>query len=88
MRRNKNIVMHTVCGAPFLAHEGDANADMDKIITLNDTAAWLWETMGMGDFTPEMLAEKLVAEYDVTEEDARRDVSAFISILQAHGCLE
>lgn len=88
MRRNKNIVMRTVCGAPFLIREGDANVEMDKIITLNETAAWLWETMGGGDFTPEMPAEKLVAEYDVTKEDARRDVSAFISNLQEHGCLE
>lgn len=71
MKKKDGFVMSSVCGEKFLMAEGVENIDFNQIITLNDTAAFLWEAMGEDEFTVEELVEKLTAEYDVSAEEAK-----------------
>ena len=50
-------------------------------LSLNETGAVLWKTLEKGA-TKEQLVKALLAEYDVDEATAEKDVSAFIEKLQ------
>lgn len=80
--------MGSVCGAKFLMAEGIENIDFNQIISLNETAAFLWEAMGDDQFTTEELVEKLTAEYEVTPAEAKDCIEEFLSDLKRAGVIE
>ncbi len=53
--------------------------------TLNDTGVFIWEQLEAGRQTVEELVEALVASYEVTQEEAERQVRAFLEALQQEG---
>lgn len=55
--------------------------DMDKVITLNDTAAFLWRQID-GKQTIFDIIKNLIEEYDIDESVATHDVIAFINDMQ------
>ena len=79
MRIKKGFVLREVCGERVIIGEGLGAINFGKMLALNETAAWLWkQAQEMGDFTIEALAERLCEEYDVTPDEARKDVSEII----------
>lgn len=80
--------MGSVCGAKFLMAEGIENIDFNQIISLNETAAFLWEAMGDDPFTVEELAEKLTAEYEVSHAEAKDCIEQFLADLKKAGVIE
>ena len=61
--------------------------DLNMMITLNDTAAFLWEKME-SESTEEDLVKALLAEYeDVDEATAKTAVAGFIKKLSDNGFL-
>ena len=47
--------------------------DLDSIYTLNETAAYVWDLID-GQTTVGEIKEKIIDEFDVTSEDAERDL--------------
>ena len=61
----------------------------DKLLALNETAAWLWQqAKAQGDFTIGSLADALCEEYDVTADEAKADVASIIAEWQNVGVIE
>lgn len=58
----------------ILVGESMALINFNKMITLNETAAFLWEEASKGEFDAGSLCKALCAEYDVTPEQAMTDV--------------
>lgn len=54
--------------------EGVDRVDFSKVVSMNATAAYLWEQIQGRDFTPEDLVSLLTAKYDVDPAQARVDV--------------
>ena len=79
--------MNSVCGEKFLMAEGIENINVDQLVAMNETAAFLWEAMGDDEFTIDELVSKLTAEYEVSAEEARKNIEEFISKLQAAACV-
>ena len=80
MRIKKGFVLRQVCGKNVIVGEGLEAIDFGKLLSLNETAAWLWnEAQSQGDFTVESLADKLCEEYDVAPDAARQDVIDIIA---------
>lgn len=75
MKKKKGFKLRTVCGEHVIVAEGRENIDFSKIISLNDSAAYLWEKCGDGDFSVDDLVALLLEEYDVDEPTAREDAS-------------
>lgn len=77
MIKKDGFVLRDVCGEKVLVGEGIGAVDFGKLICLNETAAWLWEQF---DETSDIdsLTLALCSEYDVTPDEARRDVVAII----------
>ena len=80
MKRKDGFVLREVCGETVIVGEGLGAIDFGKLISLNDTAAWIWETAGgQGEFSVETLVDALCEQYDVTPEQARTDVQALLA---------
>jgi hypothetical protein len=89
MKQKKGFVLRDVCGEKAIIGEGIEAVNFNKLIGLNDTAAWLWEKAAeMGDFTAQELADALCQEYDVTPDRALADVEKLMASWQSAGIVE
>lgn len=89
MRIKNGFVLRQVCGENVIVGEGLGAIDFGKLLSLNETAAWLWhQAVEMGDFTVDALAGRLCEEYDVTADEARSDVADIIADWQSVGVIE
>lgn len=76
MRIKEGFVLRTICGQHVVSGEGTGNVNFSKLVSLNDTAAYLFEAAQGIDFTADTLADLLLKEYEVDEETARKDAAA------------
>ena len=56
--------------------ESVAQINFNKMISLNSSAAYLWESVEGKEFTPEDLKQLLLDRYEVDEETAGHDAEA------------
>ena len=64
----------------------EADIDLNMMITLNDTGAFLWERLQQ-ETDEAALTAALLSEYDVDEATAKSAVAAFVKKLGDHGLL-
>lgn len=76
MKIKEGFVLRTICGQNVVSGEGTANVNFSKLVSLNDSAAYLFKAVGDADFTPESLADLLLQEYEVDRETALKDAEA------------
>ena len=89
MRKKDGFVLREVCGEKVIVGEGLGAIDFGKLVSLNDTAAWLWNKTGeMGEFDADSLAALLCEVYDVSLETARADVENLLNQWQDLGIVE
>ena len=73
MKIKKGFELRTICGEAIIVGHGIENIDFSKIISLNESAAYLWRAVEGKDFDAPMLAHLLTDEYEVDEATALRD---------------
>lgn len=79
MKLKKGFEIQNVCGEHIIVPTGVENVDYSKIISLNETAAYLWENVSSKEsFTIDDLVQLLLNEYDVEESIAREDSQTII----------
>lgn len=79
MKIKKGFEIQNVCGEYIIVPAGADNVDYSKIISLNETAAYLWENVAAKDaFTTDDMVALLLAEYEVEESIAREDCEMII----------
>ena len=89
MKIKKGFVLREVCGEKVVVGEGLETIDFGKLISLNGTAAMLWQKASeLGDFTTEQLADALQDEYEVGREQALNDVEKLTSKWKEAGLVE
>ena len=89
MKQKEGFVLRTVCGEHVIVGEGLGTIDFGKLISLNETAAWLWKKAAeMGDFDIDTLTTALCEEYEVEADQARQDVSKMVGQWQELGIVE
>ena len=89
MKLKKGFVLREVCGENVIVGEGVETVNFGKLISLNESAAYLWKrATDMGDFTAQQLAEALQEEYEVNSEQALSDVERIITEWQKVGIVE
>ena len=76
----------------ILVGESIEQINFNKMLTMNETAAFLWhqvnEEHSFPKFDASYLAERLCAEYEVTQEQALKDSEATILSWQNAGIIE
>ena len=76
MKINEGLELREMCGEHIIIATGVANIDFSTVISLNESAAWLWRMVEGKEFTPETLAEMLMQQYEVDEATALTDAEA------------
>jgi len=77
MQIKKGLELRDVCGEHILIGHGEENIDFTKIITLNDSAAYVWKAVAEKDgFSVEDMAQVLTDYYEVDVQTAVADSRA------------
>lgn len=87
MKIKKDFLLRTVAGQKVVVPTGDNVANFNAAITLNETAAFLWELL-LEDRNEEELLANLLENYDVSEEIAKKDIEVFLTVLKENDILE
>ena len=89
MKQKEGFVLRDICGEKAVVAEGMKVIDFGKMVSMNDTAVWLWEKCSeLGDFTTEQLAEAICQEYNVEPSKAKADVSRILATWKEIGLIE
>ena len=86
MKLKDGFFMRQIAGQTVVLPGGDV-LDLNMMITLNETGAFLWERLNE-ETSVEALVTALLGEYDVDEKTAQQAVEAFVQKLNDHGFLE
>jgi hypothetical protein len=87
MTRSIDFVMQDVGGEKLLVPLGAQVLDMNGLITLNPTAAYVWELLHE-ECTEEELAAAVAEQFDVAPEQAYADVHIFVNKIWKMGLLK
>ena len=82
MKTKKGYRMRSLGKEYILVAEGLEVESANQMISMNATAAFLWEAVEGKDFDAETLSQLLVDEYGIDIETAKKDV---MSLLQTWG---
>ncbi len=79
MKINEGFELRTVCDENVIVAYGRKNIDFSKVISLNESAAYLWNAVVGKEFTCQELADLLCKEYDVDAETAQNDAAQMVA---------
>ena len=74
MKIKEGFVLRTICGQNVISGEGTRNVNFSKLVSLNETAAFLFQKVQGIEFDASTIADLILAEYeDVSPETALAD---------------
>lgn len=88
MKTKDGFVLREMCGENIVTAEGIENINFNKLISLNATAAYLWEALAGKDFTAEDMAGLLVERYGIDMELALKDSENLCNAWNDAGVIE
>ena len=88
MKIRKGFVLRPLGKEYIVTAEGASLIDFNKILSLNSTAAYLWESVGESEFDATTFQKLLLDKYDVDPETALKDSQAIIKSFLEAGVLE
>ena len=87
MKIKDGFLVREVAGTNIVVATGARMKEFSGIIKLNETGVFLWNNLKK-ETDVQKLTEALTAEYDVTAEQAKKDVEGFITTLKDVGIIE
>ena len=73
MKIKEGFVLREMCGENIVAAEGLEHINFNKLISLNESAAYLWKELCGKEFSIEDMAELLIVRYGIDKELALKD---------------
>ena len=65
MRIKKGFVLRELVGQKIVTGEGLEQIDFNKLVSLNSSAAYLWEHLVSREFNLETMVDLLLERYDI-----------------------
>lgn len=87
MRTKKGYRLRPLGKEYILVAEGLEVENANQMISMNATAAFLWEAVEGKDFDAETLSQLLVDEYDIDIETAKNDVMPLLQTWEKAGII-
>ena len=78
MKAKPVFKLRSVCGENIIVAEGEENIDFSNIISMNESSAYLWNSIQGKDFEVKDLVDLLIEMYEVDEETATRDARLLV----------
>ena len=89
MKIRSEYRLRELAGEPVVVVPGNGgSSDLTRLVSLNESARYLWERFEGREFSAEELAEALVEHYEVDAERACRDARSWIERLTECGIVE
>jgi len=85
-RNNSSFVYRHVAGEAILVPICHHVGDLENIYTLNPTAAFIWECLD-GRRSLQQIRQRVVAEFDVSDNIAQNDLLEFLRQLSEIGAV-
>ena len=83
-KRAEGVIARCILDEVLLVRVTGRLADLQEVLSLNETGALIWEQLdGTADL--EAVAQVVAAAFDVSTEDAERDVADFLGALEQDG---
>lgn len=77
-----------MAGEHVVIMQGRLGSDLTRIISLNDSALYLWQSVEGKEFDINRVAELLAEHYGIDDQIAERDAARWIDKLAECGLLE
>ena len=87
MKTKEGFRLRELGGDYILIGESAELVNFNNLITFNEAAAYLWQQVEGKEFDVDTLTQLLLAEYEVTEDVARKDAQATIEDWKAVGII-
>jgi len=81
------VVRRDVAGETFLVPIRGHVADLQELFIVNEVGAWLWDRLDGRRRVDDLVAD-VVSEFEVSEQQAKKDVSLFLRQLTDAGLIE
>lgn len=88
MKLKKGYRLRSLGQEFILVAEGLGAVDFSRMISMNESAAFLWKEVEDKDFDAEMLTTLLTDNYDIDHETAQNDVAVLLESWSAAGLIE
>lgn len=88
MKTKNGFNIREICGEKIIVPEGKENIDFSNIISMNESAAYLWKTIQGKDFTLTDLTNLLLEQYAVDKATAETDTLELVSQWAKAGIIE
>lgn len=88
MKIKEGFILREMCGENIVTAEGIEHINFNKLISLNSSAAYLWENLIGKEFTVEDMAALLVEQYKIDMELALKDSESLCKAWMEAGVTE
>ncbi len=88
MKIKDGFILRQICGEYVVVGEGLTQVNFNKMLSLNESAAYLWKAVAGKEFTKEDLVTLLLEQYEVTPEVAAADVDKLTAVWIEQGVAE
>jgi hypothetical protein len=88
MKIKEGFVLRKMCGENIVAGEGLQHINFNKLLSLNESAAFLWQELVGKDFTVEDMAKLLIERYGIDEQLALTDSEKLMNTWVEIGVVE
>ena len=88
MKIKEGFELRDICGEKAIMGVGMDHIDFSKIISVNESAAYLWQAVLGKDFEVSTLTDLLCQQYEVSPETAQADAAALAAAWKDCGIVE
>ena len=88
MKINDNFKVRKIAGENLIINQGATHSDLTKIISLNDTAVYLWGELKGKEFSLDDAADLLVKKFGIDKSLALKDAEKWINTMKTEGVIE
>ena len=79
MNIKEGFELRKICGENIIISHGKENINFTKVISLNESAALIWENISGKDFTIEDMVAVLTDNYEVEADVALADCKSLVA---------
>lgn len=87
MKVKKSFVLKNIAGNNVVLPTGAETTKFSGMLQINETGAFLWDVLKK-NVTEDDLVNAMLAEYNVSAEQAKADVAEFVKTLKSAGVIE
>ena len=88
MKTRKGYTLRSLGKEFILVADGFEAVDFSRMISMNESSAFLWKEVEDKEFDAEMLTTLLTDNYDIDRETARNDVDNMLKSWSEAGMIE